>query len=561
MLDLRDPEQYIQRLLKIKTKDGDVVPFQFNRAQQRLYELIKRERDAGRPVRIIILKARQLGFSTLAEALLFHDTATRFGVDSLVVAHTDDSTNKLFGMSRLYYETLPEPVRPMIRNSNAQEIKFENPTRDPEEKKRRPGLRSSIRCVTAGGHGIGRSFTFRNVHLSEYAFWMGDKTSIITGILQAVPASPGTSIIIESTANGFDEFHARWEAAVRGESDYIPFFAAWYEEPQYSMPVPPGTEWTIAERELAERYNLIDKQLAWRRWCIKNNCSGSEDLFKQEYPSCPDEAFLLSGTPVFNLEIIARRREDAVKPLRRGEFVYTDNGLTLSNIRFSDREDGIISIYEEPKARYPYVIGGDTAGEGSDSFVGQVLDNTSGRQVAVLRHKYDEDLYAKQMYSLGMYYNTALIGVETNYSTYPVRELERLRYPRQYVRETLDSFTHTVKKSYGFDTNSLTRPVIIADLVRIMRDTPEVIVDSATLGEMLTFAYNERRRPEAMAGEHDDLVMALAIAYFIRSQQSMSAAGEPEEGKRWTRDMWDDYNRASADERMYLRKKWGNPNG
>lgn len=559
MLDLRDPAAYIEGLLHIKTKTGEIVPFRFNYAQRRLYRLIKRQRDAGRPVRVIILKARQLGFSTLVEGLLYQDTATHFGVDSLIVAHSEDSTSNLFSMSRLFYETSPPQVRPMLRNSNARELRFENPTRDPEEKKRLPGLRSRIRCVTAGGKGIGRSYTLRNVHLSEFAFWEGDKKEILTGILQAVPSSPGTMVIIESTANGFNEFHGLWEAAVKGESDFIPFFAPWYEEPAYSLPVPPGTVWTADELELAERYKLRPEQLSWRRWCIKNNCSGSDDLFRQEYPSCPDEAFLLTGTPVFDNETIMQRREAAPKPVKRGEFTYIDDGRTLSDIRFVERDDGIISIYKLPEDGRPYVIGGDTAGEGSDYFTAQVLDNASGRQVAVLRHRLDEDLYAKQLYCLGMYYNTALIGVETNYSTYPVRELERLRYPRQYVRETMDSYTHKMRQSFGFDTNSATRPVIIAELVKVMRDTPELVVDFATLGEMLTFVYNDRRRPEAAPGEHDDLVMALAIAHFIRPQQTYTVAGEHESVVVWSRDMWEDYNRASPEEKQYLLKKWGKP--
>lgn len=559
MLDLRDPAAYIQGLLHIKTKAGEIVPFRFNRAQRRFYKIIKRERDAGRPVRIIVLKGRQMGFSTQIEGLLYHDTATRFGVESLIVAHSEDSTAKLFAMSRLFYETSPVPVRPMLRNSNARELRFENPTRDPEEKKRLPGLRSGIRCVTAGGKGIGRSFTLQNVHLSEFAFWDGDKKDILTGILQAVPSEPGTMVIIESTANGFNEFHELWEAAVKGESDFIPYFAPWYEEPSYSMPVPPGTVWTADELELAERYNLTPEQLAWRRWAVKNNCSGSEDKFRQEYPSCPDEAFLLTGTPVFDNEIIMQRREAAPKPVKRGEFTYSDDGRMLSDIKFNERDDGIIMIYEPPEEGRPYVIGGDTAGEGSDYFAAQVLDNVTGRQVAKLRHRLDEDLYAKQVYCLGMYYNIALVGIETNYSTYPVRELERLRYPRQYVRETMDTFTHKIRQSFGFDTNSATRPVIIAELVKIMRDVPELVVDFETLGEMLTFVYNEHRRPEASPGEHDDLVMSLAIAHFIRPQQAYTVAGITEKGVKWSRDMWEDYYRASPEEKQYLIKKWGKP--
>lgn len=559
MIDIRDPQQYIGAFLKIKTKSGSVIDFRLNDAQRRLYGIINARRDAGQPVRIIILKARQLGFSTLCEALLFHSTATRYGVNSLIVAHREDSTANLFAMSKLFYDTLPQPIRPMRRASNAQEIIFENPTRDIAEKEQRPGLRSRIRCATAGGQGIGRSATLTNVHISEFAFWPGDKEATLLGIMQSVPNLPGTMVIIESTANGFDAFKSLWDAAVAGESDFIPVFFPWYENPEYRTAVPADTVWTEEEQDLRGQYSLDDEQLAWRRWCIRNNCSGSEDTFRQEYPSCADEAFLTSGSPVFDADIIIRRREAAPEPADRGIFVYDYDGLTITNIRFTERADGPVIVYERPKQYRPYVIGGDTAGEGSDYFTGQVLDNTTGQQVAVLRHQFDEDLYARQMYCLGKYYNDALIGIEVNYSTYPVKELQRLTYPRMYVRQTEDTYTGKFKQSYGFLTTSVTRPVIIAALVEIMRESPELVCDYTTLGEMLTFAYNAHRRPEAMSGEHDDCVMALAIAHYIRPQQDY-IAGQPEQHKkRWTDDMWEDYRNADEDLRKLLIEKWGNP--
>ena len=158
-----------------------------------------------------------------------------------------------------------------------------------------------------------------------------------------------------------------------------------------------------------------------------------------------------------------------------------------------------------------------------------------------------------------MHYNKALIGIETNYSTFPVMELERLRYPRQYVRESIDDYTHRVKKSYGFQTNTKTRPVIIAGLVEVVRESVELICDQTTLEEMLTFVRNEDGRAEAEAGAHDDCVMALAIAHYIRPQQRYLQ--ELPEGKkqRWTADMWEDYQRASPEDQAYLRKKWGTP--
>ena len=513
---------YIESCLKIKTKSGTVVPFRLNDAQRKLYAVAKRQQDAGKPVRLIILKARQLGFSTLTEGLIFHACATRRNTNALIVAHREDATANLFRMSKLFYDELPAPVKPMLRASNAQELVFENPSKLRSEREARPGLRSRIRCATAGGRGIGRSDTLQCVHLSEYAFWpdgADGKASTLAGILQAVPSLPGTMVVIESTANGFEDFKERWDAAVAGENDFEPVFFAWFENPDYSMPVVPGTEWTPEERDLRDAYRLTDGQLQWRRWCIANNCGGSLDMFRQEYPASPGEAFLHSGTGVFDNEQIVLRLERLPSPAGRGEF--TDGEWTES-------ETGAITLYELPEEGVPYVLGGDTAGEGSDYFTAIVIDNVSGRIVAKLRQKYSEPEYVRQIYALGRFYNDALVAIETNFSTYPVMKLQEMEYPNQYSREREDTYTRQMKKSYGFRTDRQSRPRAIANLVEVFSSHPEWFTDRELLEEMLTFCYNEDHRPEALAGKHDDLVMGAAITYAVRHQQRMTVITEPE---------------------------------
>ena len=513
---------YIENCLKIKTKSGTVVPFRLNDAQRKLYAVAKRQQDAGKPVRLIILKARQLGFSTLTEGLIFHACATRKNVNALIVAHREDATANLFRMSKLFYDELPAPVKPMLRASNAQELVFENPSKLRSEREAKPGLRSRIRCATAGGRGIGRSDTLQCVHLSEYAFWpdgADGKASTLAGILQAVPSLPGTMVVIESTANGFEDFKERWDAAVAGENDFEPVFFAWFENPDYSMPVVPGTEWTAEERELRDAYRLTDGQLQWRRWCIANNCGGSLDMFRQEYPASPGEAFLHSGTGVFDNEQIVLRLERLPGPAGRGEF--TDGEWTES-------ETGAITLYELPEEGVPYVLGGDTAGEGSDYFTAIVIDNVSGRIVAKLRQKYSEPEYVRQICALGRFYNDALVAIETNFSTYPVMKLQEMDYPNQYSREREDTYTRQMKKSYGFRTDRQSRPRAIANLVEVFSSHPEWFTDRELLEEMLTFCYNEDHRPEALAGKHDDLVMGAAITYAVRHQQRMTVLTEPE---------------------------------
>lgn len=267
----------------------------------------------------------------------------------------------------------------------------------------------------------------------------------------------------------------------------------------------------------------------------------------------------VTGKSVFNAKAVMRRLEENITPKMCGSFTYKYDGLRISDIVFSEDKDGFIKIYKAPEAGVPYVIGGDTAGNGSDSFVAQVIDNRTGEQVATLRHQFDEDLYARQVYCLGKYYNTALVGVETNFSTYPVMELERLRYPKQYVRETVDDYTHKVKNSFGFWTGTKTRPVILSELIRAVREDVTIVSDATTLEEMLTFVRGEDWKPEAEEGAHDDCVMALAIAHGIRPQQRYTIEEGGTAEKRWSDDMWEDYKNASSEERDFLLKKWGKP--
>ena len=233
------------------------------------------------------------------------------------------------------------------------------------------------------------------------------------------------------------------------------------------------------------------------------------------------------GSTIFDKQKIQNRINEITEPLEVGSFLFDYDGLKITNIKWQDDPQGFIRIYKEPKGKYPYVGGGDTAGEGSDHFTAHILDNTTGEQVAVLKQQFDEDIYARQIYCLGTHYNNALLAPESNFSTFPIKELQRLNYPRIYVREREDTFTRNIVKSYGFKTTSLTRPVIIAGLVTLVREGVNLINDKETLEEMLTFVRNEKGRPEAQNGSHDDLIMGLAIAHYIRPHQAYTLPDEP----------------------------------
>ncbi|MDO4809981.1 MAG: hypothetical protein Q4A04_08490 [Eubacteriales bacterium] len=528
---IRDLFYYMEHFIRIRDKKGKIIDFKFRPAQKKLYEIIERERAAGKPVRIVILKARQLGFSTMIEGMYFQNAATRHNIRTLIVAHDDEATSNLHKMNKLFYEELPAPIKPMMKASNARELLFENPTRDPLEKMKNPGFKSSIRCVPATGSSVGRSYTLTNVHASEAAFWprMYD---VFTALFQAVPAEPGTSIIVETTPNGFNEFKKFWDDSVAGNTDFIPLFFPWYEDPDYRKPVAPGTKWTAEELKMKELYGLDEEQLSWRRWCITNNMAGQEEQFKQEYPSNPEEAFLMSGNPFFDNNVVIDRMVELEKVpelLKRGRYVFEEaENHKPENWRFVEDLHGEVYIYAEPERWTPYVAGGDTAGDGSDRFTAHVIDNTTCMQCAqILYDGIGELYYAQQVYCLGMDYNRALLGVEINYSTYPEAMLEDWGYPHLFIREKPDDSRGILDTfKLGWRTDLRTRPLILGTLQTYVKESPDIFKSEELMREMLTFVRNRDMRPEAAPGKHDDLVMAAAICLYIRDQQSYAESEE-----------------------------------
>jgi phage terminase large subunit len=233
------------------------------------------------------------------------------------------------------------------------------------------------------------------------------------------------------------------------------------------------------------------------------------------------------GKTVFDARAIQNRLQNLSKPLKTGYFAYKYDGLKITDIEWVNDKNGYINLYQMPNSPIitRYCIGGDTSGEGSDYFTGHVLDAKTGMQVAVLKHQFDPDQYTKQMYCLGKWYGTlnrcsqdALIGIEANFDSFPIRELSRLGYTAQYVREKIDEYTGKMEKRFGFKTTSITRPTIISNLIQVVREHTETLNDKDTLEELLTIIRNEKGRIEAPEGGHDDQMMGLAIAHEIRSQ-------------------------------------------
>lgn len=515
----RYPEKLIELVFCVVDKNQQTMPFFLNDVQKDFIDTLNRAKqdyEAGRitEISLLVLKGRQQGFTTLVTAYQLSCSLLNKNFQGFTLADESDNSEAIFqNKAKFPYSLLPEVLKPTEKYNNRRQLLFDK-------------INSSWAVDTATKN-VGRSRTVNFFHGSECAFWK-DGISPIQGALGEA-FTKNCIKIYESTANGFNDYQKMWDSGV-----HINCFYEWWRTPEYRISF-------VSEDAKAEFLREIEKKAGWiwdrLRWLMEYKNLDAEqcywyfnkyekyldkDLIKQEYPCTPKEAFLLSGKTVFDTETLMARIETAPAPLKVGYFLYDYDGLQITNIRWVNDKNGYIKIYQVPNVPQVtrYCIGGDTAGSdsGSDYFVAQVLDARTGEQVAVLRHQYDSDQFAKEVFCLGKYYKDALIGIESNFDSFPIKELQRLNYKNQYVRESVDSYTGKREKRFGFKTTALTRPTIIAKLVEIVREHCDTISDRETMEELLSITRTEKGRIEAPQGGHDDLMMALAIAHHIRDQ-------------------------------------------
>lgn len=276
-------EFYAPRMLKVKVKDPLAIPpvqsFILNRAQQHVHALLERQlRETGK-VRALLLKGRQMGMSTYVQGRFYHKVSLNRGRQAFILTHEQDATDTLFAMTERYHQNVPPNFRFALGKSNAKEMNFE-------------GRDAGYAVATAGGKAVGRSKMAHIFHGSEVAFWPNAKKHM-AGVFQIVPNMAGTEIILESTANGYDEvFFPAWQRAEAGDSEYLAIFTPWFWDDDYRLKVPEGYEFSAEDRDYQRLHSLDDDQLFWRRVKIDDELLGDETLFQQEYPATSAEAFV-----------------------------------------------------------------------------------------------------------------------------------------------------------------------------------------------------------------------------------------------------------------------------
>ena len=511
MEESRRPTAWIQRNLKIIDKLGNLVGLGPNIGQLMLAKMIMRQRKAGLPVRIVLLKPRQVGWSTWSEAEGFYYINNFPNRTALVVSADLDSTNLVFNMTKLYQDQMPADIRLPTKASTRKEIVFADPHR------------SKFLTQTAGKDVLGRGGTVHFFHASEVAFWPKAKQGM-AAVLQMVPASPDTTVILESTANGVGgAFYDIFQQAVDrvrttgGLEGYIPVFFPWYKFPEYQSVVPKSFVLEQDEREIKTEFSLSDGQVFWRRLKVQE-LGGDESLFRQEYPATHIEAFQTSGNPVFTPSMIHFQKAF----MEEGRSIIF-NGDEIHDVQRTFNCWHIINPAEET---HQYCMGIDTM-EARLSDVADpkshldcdgvvVFDRSTGKVVAIWHGRGDQGELGQQCLWCATHYNEAWVAPEIPQSMTLLKIFKDSGYNNIYNREVHDQRIVTQEsENLGWRTDLITRNWLVNDYLVACRESSVKCTFRKIVEEMETFVRDKMGKAVHQPGKHDDLLFGLMIALQV----------------------------------------------
>lgn len=506
--------------LKIVTKQGELVPFEWNEPQREVWKLI----SAGR-IRLGVLKARQMGMSTFIAAYFFWRTQFQPNTKCVVLAHEDEPARMLFGIYKTYYENQSEWIQAHypLKHSTRIELVFAKSG-------------SYIRIATAKNPDKLRSRTVQLLHCSEVAFWVYQK-EVMTAAMQAL--TDKGLCFVETTANSFNHFYRWWQEKSAYEKVFLPWHSLssyridkddegqYYDfkgEPLHLDPISINAlsePLTADEKDYCKRYQLTDAQIRWRRWCVLNKCENDERIFQQEYPASPVEAFLTTGDQFFP-----------------GDHIPAEVTAISDEI-------------EQPKAGAVYAIGVDTASGSKDGdYSAYAIVNMTKKPYRMVAWHYDRvpiHKFADRVAAAAEKYNQAIAVVEVNnVGAAVMQDLEIRAYPRLYRRYVYDKMAEKYVEKLGFHTSAQTRPLILTRMRRYVADNTLVGNPQVLINEMSSFTYNDKGLPDHAPGTHSDMIFAVALA--LEAETQMEGVAEQN---------WEKYKPQNPDEMVAFERETG----
>ena len=556
----------------IKNKGGgEDVLFRLTRPQRKFVERLEALRKANKPIRIVLLKARQWGGSTTSQLYMaWLQLIHKVGLNSLIIAHQGagsdeikdmfDRMIKAYPISMLYKlgETYNENESKLVGVGHSGSIH------------RVPQRNCKIKIGTAERPDSCRGGDYNLVHLSEVGLWKttdGKKPEdIVRSACSGILLKPYTMIVYESTANGTGNFFQReYDAAKRGTSQFEAMFVSWFDIEQYSLVFEDNDAkadfaiWLWKNRNNGSASSAraeSGKYLWWLweqgatleaiNWYVQERAKYNEHApMASEYPSDDIEAFVHSGERVFDKYKVDEFRASCKQPKYIGD-VYADGDSgkdALKNLRFAEDTQGLLWIWDLPEIddketvtnRYLTIVDIGGRSKKADWSVILVIDRLfmlDGGRPEVVAQWYghiDMDILAWKAAQIAAFYDNSLLVIESNtlethdkerqvdgdLSHFILNQIKEV-YPNLYARkQTEDEIREGLPRKYGFHTNVATKPMIISTLIKVVREHMYIERDERCLDEYVVYEKKQNGAFGAIIGKHDDLLMTRAIGLHI----------------------------------------------
>jgi hypothetical protein len=531
--------RFIESHCKVIDPAGQLVQFNMNLAQERVWEVWCALDDAGLPVFLFILKIRKTGISTFIELVYVVKAYTLSHRNMLVAAHVTDSSNSIYGIPVTAWKSWPQQIK------DANPLKTGEPTAH--------GLAFSngttLRVGTAGSTQLARGETLQDFHGSEVAYWP-NPSEIMNAVGNAMAAVPGNSKILETTANGEGNWtHRTFMAAQRGENEYRSIFLGLKEFPSYVL-LPPPKPLILRQDELEyQKLHGLSDELSQAVAHKKRSpdCDNSWRLFKREFPGTVEEAFAMSADFVFDHEALNWMSETHVRdPLYRCNLEWDGEMFGSAITPHKKTENPLLEVWLEPEPQEEYVVFLDTSeGIGSDYSVGQAFLVRRGKKDVVLEQAakllsnrtliWDIGV---EVFKLAQWYNWAFLGSESNAQGLLIcQNLEHgfagvsqaeTPYPYLYYSVTQNKRLEKRTERVGWLTTpgrNGTKRLMIGTLQKAIYDKAIIYHSARTVLEHkgfyfdpISWNYSQRNEDELTKLCHDDEVMSCAGGKMILKQ-------------------------------------------
>ena len=521
--------------------DGCLIPFDLNPPQRYVASMFEEDRLAGRPLRFIILKARQWGASTLVQMYMAWIQCTqRCNWNSLICAHLKDTASIIRGM----YTNLLKAYPVDMWMGDDETVPAFKPFEGALNVRYLPGRGCKVTISSSENQDAVRGADYAMAHLSEVAFWADTPqhtpTQVVRAVCGSINIAPLTLVVMESTANGVGNyFHDEWLRACEGKSDKRPVFVPWYYIPIYRKPVEDEEKLLASlddyERALIDRYGCTLEQVAWYQ--TRRREYADHSLMQAEYPTTPEEAFTNTGYHVFDPRHIEELRKGCREPILTGDMCgpTATGSAAVNSLRFTQRPGAGLSVWKLPDpeayhidSRYMVVVDVGGRSHNSDYSVIAVFDRMtvpSGLEVvAQWRGHCDHDLLAWKAAAMARWYGNACLVYESNTLETDCTEgdpslliLNDIAdcYDNLYYRTVADAATGRSTRRPGFHTNRSTKTVAITRLNAALRDGQLVERDHEACNELAVYENLPNGTQGARNGHHDDIVITRAIGLAV----------------------------------------------